>query len=279
MINNFILIGFDRSGTSAISKAISGHPQVNLVYRPFNSGPIRKKMYTILDEGNTTQEDKLFFQELEKNSFYSDYVVSTWHEKYSDIGNDFEKEKLHLLITNINHFSVAWVKNQYPKIEQWAIWRDPKYILNSCMKNNFFNDWYQDSLGFLVETVSKNTLLNHQFSWIISDIVNQSSVVKVAFIIAVRNYFLFYHINPRKIISYDLFKVNPDLSLKHLCDYFNLDIKKFSFSKYLDMDLNSIPSVDGYSKHKKDVITYDLSHEELINRLFYPLYELYPTNN
>ena len=161
--NNLILIGFDRSGTSAISRTLAMHPEVELVFRPFNSGPIRKKMYQILDHSTVSKEDINFFNFLNNGKLYSKYIVSDWHKKYSNIKNEFKKDKLHVLITNLNHFSVKWVKENFHHIEQWAIWRDPIETLNSCVKNDFYNDWYNDALHQVIYAVRSNNILSRKF--------------------------------------------------------------------------------------------------------------------
>lgn len=139
-MNNFILNGYDRSGTSAISRILAKHPDIELIFRPFNSGPVRKKMYSIWDKSTPTEIDNSFFKKLEEGILDADYFVSGWHEKFSTVENSFKENKLHVIITNINHFTVEWVSKYYPKIEQWAIWRDPIMILNSCVKNEFYGN-------------------------------------------------------------------------------------------------------------------------------------------
>ncbi|MEX2409763.1 MAG: hypothetical protein WD607_00085 [Candidatus Paceibacterota bacterium] len=273
-MNNFILHGYDRSGTSAISRTLAKHPDIELVFRPFNSGPIRKKMYIIWDKSTPSKVDVDFFEKLEKDRLEVDYFVSEWHEKFSTVEDSFNKNKLHVIITNINHFTVEWVSDSYPKIEQWAIWRDPIMILNSCVKNEFYGEWYSDALRQVFDSVNKNKELNSLFGEFIEDVKTGSVAIKTAFLIATRNYFLFNNIKKGKIIDYEIFKKDANEALKPVLKYFRISLD-YDFNQYLKVDLNSIPSKDGYSRNKKREIILTDEEVKLSKIMFKPLYEVY----
>lgn len=276
-MNNFILHGYDRSGTSAIARTLAKHPSVELIFRPFNSGPIRKKMYEILDDSKVTEGDIYFFENLQGQVLYSSYFVSEWHKKFSSVQNDFAQGKLHTIVTNINHFSVKWVSHRFPKIEQWAIWRDPIQILNSCIKNKFYGNWYGDALEAVFYSVKNNEILEPIFAKHIDSVKTGNVVLKTAYLIATRNFFLFKNINAEKVIDYDVFKDDPNKALQSLLRYFNLE-PGFDFSDFLKVDMNSIPSVDGYSKGKKTDYVIERPDIKKAMDLFEPLYESYPNS-
>lgn len=275
MINSLILIGYDRSGTSAISRTLSKHPDIELIFRPFNGGPIRKKMYKILDASNTSNEDCNFFSNLEKGVFDETYVISQWHYKYSTIRKQFHPRNLHVIITNINHFSVPWVNKHYPDIEQWAIWRDPIEILNSCIKNEFFGKWYKDAFDELEDTLVKHEFLKKEFNNKFLLAKKSNYVVKTAFLISIRNYVLFKHIPKHKIIDYNIFERDPNTALFELLKYFK--VKYHDFKGYLNQDLNSISSVDGFKPREKKPIILEERDLIIAKDFFKPLYELYNT--
>lgn len=273
-MNNFILIGFDRSGTSAISRTLAKHPKVELVFRPFNSGPIRQKMFQILNESNVSEEDIHFFEELQNGVLYSEYIVSDWHKKFSTIQNSFKPGHLHTIITNLNHFSTKWVAERFPLIEQWAIWRDPLEILNSCMKNQFYGNWYGNALQQVFQSVKNDIELRAIFKSWIDKVEVGNTVLKTAFLIATLNYFLFKNIKKGKIIDYEVFRYDPNQSLFHLLKYFELE-ESFDFTPFLNLDLNSIPSIDGYQKNKRSEKVITSEETKIAKDLFAPLYELY----
>ena len=273
-MNNFILIGFDRSGTSAISRTLAQHPQIELIFRPFNSGPIRKKMYEVLSDQDVTNQDIKFFSYLERGKLDSSYFNSEWHTKFSTVKDSFKDGKTHVIITNINHFTVKWVNENFPLQEQWAIWRNPFDILNSCVKNKFYGEWYNDALEQVFKTVRNNSdLVNYFLPWE-SKVKDSNMVIKTAYLLAVRNYFLFSNIAIGKVVDYEIFKSNPNKALEPILNSFRLD-SGFDFSNYLNEDLNSIPSIDGYKPNKKSTVILSEEEMSIAKLLFEPLIDLY----
>lgn len=271
-VNNFILTGFDRSGTSAISRTLSMHPQVELVFRPFNGGSIREKMYQILSNDNVSDADVKFFAALSKGCFDSSYLKSWWHEKFSTVKDEFVDGHLHLLITNLNHFTLPWLSQEYPNIENWAIWREPLDIIQSCVENNFLGDWYQDALLNVHETVKGDEFLRENFGRY--EGILDDDVKKIAYLLAVRNTYLFQNVGAGKFVDYDLFKVDPNNALRAILEYFELDLS-FDFSPMLGQDLNSVPGAQKYSPGKVKEYTFSTDQRAFIDEIIVPLRDLY----
>lgn len=271
-INNFILTGFDRSGTSAISRTLAMHPTVELVFRPFNGGSIREKMYEILSDENVSDGDVQFFSELSKGKFDSPYVVSWWHKKYSTISDHFAEGRLHLLITNLNHFTLPWVSTKFPNVENWAIWRNPLDIVQSCLENDFLGDWYEDALGIVIKSVRSNEFLSTHFLQY-EDCLDDD-VKKISYLLAVRNTYLLNNIEHGKIVNYDLFKTDPNRALRPVLDHFDLD-SSYDFSSMLDQDLNSVPGKVKYAPGIKKQHTFSEENSEFLSRIMVPLYKAF----
>lgn len=233
--NNFILNGFDRSGTSAISRTLASHPDIEIIMQPFNSGNIRQRLYQVLDDNNTTDSDYSFFKKLEQGTLETSYIRSDWHYNYSSV-KEFVDKKLHLIKTTQNHLTIAWVKRHFPGIEHWGIWRDPMDILASLVRNNFHIQWYSGAVTELIETVKNNELLEPHFSKFIELLNNP--IREMAFIIAVRSWFYFYYLESNKIIYYSEFAKNNTNALNPILHYFYL--AAFDFNNSNKKDLNII---------------------------------------
>ncbi|RMG78390.1 MAG: hypothetical protein D6707_09915 [Bacteroidetes bacterium] len=262
--HKLILHSFDRSGSSAIARTLSTHPDIELIFQPFNSSSLRTKMYQILSDEIITDEEKKFFELLNRNQLYEEFIVSEWHKKHSTT-HEIKENKLNIIKTTINHFSVKWINDTYPNIHQWAIWRNPFEILQSILDNNFQKKWYSDALHNLIPTVKSNELLAHNFG----NISPKNEVEITAYLIAVRNFFLFYHIEDNKIIDYQMFKSNPNKELSKILAAYNL--KDYNFSQSAKNDLNVIGKSFN-RKQKKALLPADIKSAE---KIFLPLWGLY----
>ena len=270
--NNFILNGIDRCGSSAISRILSRHPEIELVFQPFNSGPIRKIMYQIMDDDNTSEADHAFFKGLINNRLESGYIVSEWHRKYSTV-QALKSDRIHVIKTTLNHFTIKWVQRYYPELELWGVWRDPLEILASIERNDFFDEWYKDALLEITPTVQMNLELRNRFGRFLNRIRNKCQAT--AFLIAARSYYYFLHLDGDKVLIYDYFKKDPNRELNRVCNYFDLD--SFDFREHADQDLN----VSGrqYQKNVQHAETM-VTGENLVfaEAIFKPLHEWYKSN-
>jgi hypothetical protein len=265
-----IVVGFDRSGTSAISRAAATHPKVELLWRSFNSGSMRQKMNVILDDDSASDADRYFFQELEQGRLDTSYIKTPYHWKTSTVKEDLIPGHLHFLITNINHFSTPWAQAKYPGILHWAIWRDPFNILQSCVENDFLNEWYSSVIPEIKLAILGHPFLAEQLEW--SHEMLSNNVRKTAYILAAKNLLLFHTVPNERIIDYEVFKENAGLGLKPILEHYLLDTS-FSFSKIAAADLNTIPGKVPFEKGKKKKLDFEKNDFEFLNRILYPLYK------
>lgn len=267
MPNNFILNGFDRSGTSAVSRVLATHPEMELIMQPFNSGSIRKKLYEIIDDSNATREDYEFFSGLEKGVLIDSYIRSHWHHEYSTT-KAFSPGKVHVIKTTQNHFAVKWAHKHFPQLPHWGVWREPMDILASLVRNSFHLKWYRDAFPALVNTVLNDSVLRDNFYGLIGKIDNP--VREMAFIISVKTWFYFKHISPRNIIYYESFVENANKELGKILESFSLS--KYDFSLEANRDLNIIGKSYARGESHKDVIS---EQDQLVCRqIFSPLEDL-----
>lgn len=266
--NNFILNGFDRCGSTAISRVLSEHPDIELIVQPFNGGSIRRKLYQVLDDDNTDDADRRFFAELEGGRLDTSYIESDWHTNHSTVPQ-FVKNKIHLIKTTQNHLTVKWVSTHFPKVEQWGIWREPLDILASLVRNGFHVAWYSVGFEQLAKTVSSNDDLCEVFNHLTSHATNEIS--RMAFMIAVRTWFYFHHIESAKVIIYERFLEDGSGELARVTNYFRL--KDFQYTQDRSLDLNLVGR--GYQagvRHLNEVPTADIHTAE---RIFEPLRVVY----
>ncbi len=265
--NNFILNGFDRSGSSAISRVLATHPDIEIIMQPFNSGSIREKLYQIIDESNASDADIEFFRKLEHGALELSYIKSKWHNQYSSVP-DFVAGKLHLIKTTQNHLTISWVRQEFPGIENWGIWRDPLEILASLLRNDFHTAWYADASAVLENTVRNSDLLAGKFARFIPGLTNQ--VRQMAFNIAARSWYYFYHLEPGKTLYYQDFSRDCNLALLPVLEYFEL--APFTFETTTENDLNITGKQFAPGSSHLDCIPPE--DRDFCEQLFQPLHEV-----
>jgi len=259
-----ILNGFDRCGSSAISRTLSQHPQVELIFQPFNSGSIRSKMYQILSSENASKQDYDFYDGLRSGSIDESYIKSEWYYKYSTTRTIVPRH-LHIVKTTINHFTAEWHLENFPEIPLWGIWREPEAILNSILRNSFTDKWYSDALEGLKPTLSVCDALKDYLAFIpqLSD-----HVALTSFFIAVRSHYFFQRIPVENILRYELFATSPSQELGRVCNAFDLEMADFdAFSKH---DLNVI----GKAYQPKQQEVCEIRDPQLVNAIFAPLKQM-----
>ncbi len=267
--NNVIVNGFDRCGSSAICRILCQHPDIELIFQPFNSGPIRRIMYQVMSNGIATPQDHAFFAALANNQLDCGYIVSEWHKKYSTV-QAFQKGRLHLLKTTINHFTILWVKRHYPRVQMWGIWRDPLAILASIERNHFAGRWYSDALDEIAPAVAKQPMLSSAFGRFMRGI--NSECQATAFLIAVRSYYFFTHLDSDKCVNYQRFIEQPNVELGRICEYFGLP--PFDFEQFSDLNWNvSGKPFEKGVEHSGNALSRD--DLKFSRNVFEPLMDLY----
>lgn len=264
-MGQFVLVnGFDRSGSSAITRLLATHPNVELIMQPFNSGFIREKMYSILEETDEYSPEHVFFKALKNNRLNNNLINSHWHHKHSTT-HEFKEGQIHLIKTTINHFSQKWMYENYPEIDIWGIWREPNDIVDSIIRNKFYGEWYEDALEQIIPTIRSTKLLDKHYSEFISEL--NSIVKKTSFLVAVRSHFFFYYLEPEFVIEYRKFEQDPN--------YLNFFLGHYKLSS-TDLSENSSDDLNIIGKYTNKKVKIDYSQEEqsFMKKLFEPLKEL-----
>ncbi|MBT8113923.1 MAG: sulfotransferase [Arenicella sp.] len=267
--NIVILNSFDRSGSSVIARTLASHPQIELLFQPFNSGSIRRKMNIVLTDDSASEEDRNFFVELNQGRFDRDYVESGWFEKYST-ADRIIPGKLTIIKTTLNHLTISWVRKNFPNIHFWGIWRDPYDILASLIRNDFYNKWFKTAAEQLITTISCSPEEFPPFFANKHQCLNGRPARILAWILSVRNYYFFDRLNKHQLLDYEQFKFHPTSELDRIQQAYNL--ARFRWPNPLEKDLNVVgkPWVAG-GDYKSHIPVED---QEYIDNLFEPLIRL-----
>lgn len=265
----FVIVnGFDRSGSSAITRTLSAHPNIELVMQPFNSGFIREAMYEPLEQTEMKSKAYDFFSCLRENRIPSDLINSQWHEKHSTT-LVYQPGKLHVVKTTINHFAQRWMAEYFPDIDVWGIWRAPEEIVHSLMANGFHQKWYGDALEKIIPTVEREQELSRNYLEFVPFL--DSPVRRTAFLVATRSHFFFNLLKPNRVMHYKSFSRSANY-LNEFTDHYGLQWMDFSQAAQFDLNI-----VGGWEKKKSAGDIFNRSDIAFMNDVFKPLRELIST--
>ncbi len=255
-----LMTGFDRSGTSAVSRTLAAHPKIELFMQPFNSGPLRRLLYQILADDLVSEDDVQFFSGLENGRIDTDYIKSHWFFEHSTT-TKYIPGSLHIIKSTISHFKLPWLQQRFPSIEVWGIWREPMDVLSSIFRNGF-ETWYENSFEELADSVRQNERLNAVFGKFLHLTLNP--IEQVALNLAVRCHHFFGHVPADQVIHFDEFCTDAT-SLNRFCR--SSGLPEFDFRSFSDGDHNIIGRLDSGEKadpfHGKNL--------QVVNEILHPL--------
>lgn len=267
MTKTVLLNGFDRCGSSMISRMLAEHPEIELIFQPFNSTNIRRRMYEMWDDGTAEPQDIRFLDGMRRGRLAEDYIVSHWHANFSST-RVMVPGHLHVVKTTLNHLTARWMRERFSEIGMWAIWRDPLAILSSVLRNGFFADWYgEGAVHAMAVTAREHPTEFGAYSELAPDL--RSDWQKTAYLIGARSYFLFRHVAPEDILVYERVRSDPSAELGRLVERF--DLAPFDFSGLVRRDYNVVG--EGF-REGRAAPTLPPEDREPVRELLAPLTEL-----
>jgi len=227
-----LLTGFDRCGSSMIARALGQHPEINLLFQPFNGTEVSKTQWERWNKNETHAAPEKFIRELQQGKVEHDYIRSDWFRKYSS--SQEVKPGLNLIKDTKLHFKLGWLRHHFPSIEVYGIWREPEEILHSLVKNNFHQSWY----GYLTPEILNHAVaqfdrLSHYAAMIKE---NSEGYERMALGIAMRTEILLQSMPSSNWFVYEDVVAQPDFILNKFLARFNLPA--FDFSNVMRHDYN-----------------------------------------
>ena len=263
-----ILVGFDRTGSSMIAKVLGMHPAINLIFQPFNSTIITKSQWEIWPEDYKEPETEVFLKQLLEGKIYKEYIRSDWFYNHST-SHDFEPGQLNLIKDTKLQFKIPWLQANFPEIKLFGIWRDPRAVLCSLVRNDFHKAWYGDIDKELIQAMIKSSELLSDYEQLVP--ADPDEVELMALAIALRTHFMVKTISPGNWVVYEQIMKDPDQCLNEFTSKFGLD--RFEFSEWINTDYNII----GKPFQERDLWKTFFPENVLnsINNIFAPLFSIY----
>jgi len=227
-----LLEGFDRCGSSMIARVLSLHPEVNLIFQPFNSTEVSKTQWQRWQVNEQHPLTAQFIEHLLKGEIDHDYIQSDWFKNYSS--SQQVQPKLNLIKDTKFHFKIDWLQHHFPAVSVYGIWRQPEEILHSLVRNGFHKTWYDYLTPEMLNCAVASYENLSPYAPLLEKNLEDYEVIAIG--IALRTEILLLSVVPKNWLVYEDVITHPNLILNQFLRRFNLP--SFDFSSAMQEDFN-----------------------------------------
>ncbi len=215
-----------------IARVLAKHPEVNLIFQPFNSTEVSKTQWQRWKVNEMHSLTASFIDNLLKGKVNHDYIQSDWFKNYSS--SQQVQPKLNLIKDTKFHFKIDWLQHRFPAVTVYGIWRQPEEILHSLIRNGFHRTWYD----YLTPEILKHAVASFEslsaYSSFIKDTLEDYEVMAIG--VALRIEILLHFVSANNWLVYEEVISHPNLILNQFLSRFNLP--PFDFSSAVQEDFN-----------------------------------------
>lgn len=230
-----ILNGFDRSGTSFIGGLLSRHPQINYFFQPFSSTEIHRTQYQIWGSGYRAPAVKSFIRAIQDGRIEQGFITSDWFGRFSNYDLDGGRPVGIIKETKL-HTKIDWLKNAFPEVAIYGIWRDPRAVLCSLLRNGFHLKWYGEPAFEATRALIRKDQRLDRFEPFLHEPLGEEARMALTF--AARTQLMVSSLGPECWLRYEDVLTQPDEVLNGFCKQHGLD--EFRFSDWCKDDYNVI---------------------------------------
>lgn len=255
------LVGFDRSGSSMIAKLLARHPDINLIFHPFNSTEITTRQWEIWPPSRRAEKTESFLSGLLDGRIDKSYIASNWFYNHSS-SHEIQPDKINLIKDTKFHFKTGWLKANFPRFDLYGIWRDPRAITCSLMRNNFNQTWYGKVSPEMIADIIKNCPELEEYGKFLKK--DLSELERMALLIAIRTHIMMLEVPKDHWLFYEQVLDAPNQTLNEFTSRYQLP--PFDFKSYINVDYN----VSGKKFQSPDLWREFFSPDEIqrLNQIF-----------
>ena len=233
-----IINGFDRCGSSMIGALLASHPDVTYFFQPFSGSEVHRTQFEIWGPDRPAPATEAFLTGLEDGRLDPSYISSDWFAKHSTASQP-NPSGINLIKETKLHYKLAWLSRRFPHIERWGVWRDPRGILCSLLRNDFYHRWYGEELfGAASRTIQEEPLLEDYRPWLEEELADFE---KMALIVGSRTHFMVSHIPRSRFIVYEEVVDDPNRGLAPFTAAHRLEPWDFAAHARKDFNVVGLP--------------------------------------
>lgn len=230
-----IINGFDRCGSSMIGGLLSRHPGVAYFFQPLSSTEVHRTQYEVWGADHQAPDTESFFRGILNGRLDAGFIAADWFRRHST-ASQICPDRLNVIKETKLHFKIDWLRARFPQIAILGIRRDPRAIVCSLMRNDFYRKWYGEAaFDSVCRVIGSDPALGSLRPFLAAPLADAD---KMAMIVAARTRHMSDRLPPGDWIVYEDVLANPNAALGDLARRFGL--APFDFSPFLGEDYNVI---------------------------------------
>ncbi|WP_145195331.1 hypothetical protein [Planctomycetes bacterium Poly30] len=259
-----LLNGFDRCGSSLIGGLLARHPDAAYFFQPFNRTEVHASQHEVWPPEEAHPATERFLSEFLAGRVDRDFLGADLFERHSTAAAP-RLDGLNVIKETKVHFKSTWIQRRFPSIALRGIWRNPRGILCSLLRNGFASSWYGKPAFEAISATVRRTPELAAYLPLLEESLEPYE--EVALVIAARTHLFGATIPPEHWISYEELLLDCDRVLNELIEPFGL--APFHFEPHLHRDHN----VSGSPSQGADLWRTFFSDRQLerLEDLFAPL--------
>lgn len=218
-----------------IGGLLAQHPEVAYFYQPFNRTEVHASQYEIWRTDEHHPRTEAFLAGMLAGRIDREYLGADLLEKHSSAAAP-RLDGLNVVKETKIHFKSAWLRAHFPEIAVRGIWRDPRGILCSLLRNDFAATWYGErafeSIRHAIESEPELEVYRPFLRCPLDDLA------KLALVVAARTHVFALSIAPDDWVVYEDVLEDPDAALGRLTNDFGL--APFDFGERVARDYNVV---------------------------------------
>lgn len=231
-----ILNGFDRSGTSMIARVLAAHPEIELIFQPFSRTVLQETQWEAWAPDRECPEVDRFLAGLLEGRLDRAFIRSDWFANHSSVSEPVA-DRLHVIKSTKLHFKAAWFQARWPQFPFYGIYRDPRAVLGSLVRNGYHVSWYgraafEATERFLASRADLEAGYGEYLRCAATD------VERMAVVVAVRTQVMAESLRADQWIVYEEVLADPNAVLNALAACFGLG--SYDFGAVIGEDYNVI---------------------------------------
>lgn len=218
-----------------VARLLAEHPAVETLIQPFSSTEVHRTQWEIWDANHSAPGPEAFLKGLQAGQLDRSFIEADWFERFSTTDR-LRPGTVHVIKETKLHFKLGWLRERFPAIPVFGLYRDLRGIVGSLVRNGFHETWYGGAFEEVEPVVRADGPLAERYGGFFD--TPPSPAVRMGVIVAVRTEVMARSLDPAMWIAYEGAVEDCNTELGGVLQ--RLGLEPFDFRPSLDRDYNIV---------------------------------------